>query len=146
MIVPLELLQHLGPTDFASQRDFVRWKRRQLALLEEGLIHCSGDPPPSDGVPSLLSRKSEGDMTTSRLRTLLSQMQRGEADSQDPQTKQALRMAVLSKAEKQVRHIRGFRVYVTGSFLIRLWYFLRMLCDHRENLAIFRVEYTEFRL
>lgn len=106
LIVPLELLQYLGPTDFASQRDFVRWKRRQLALLEEGLIHCSGDPPPSDGVPSLLSRKSEGDMMTSRLRTLLSQMQTGEVDSHETLTKQSLRSAVLAKAEKQVRMLR----------------------------------------
>eukprot|EP00271_Cylindrocystis_brebissonii_P005692 TRINITY_DN1789_c0_g1_i1.p1 TRINITY_DN1789_c0_g1~~TRINITY_DN1789_c0_g1_i1.p1 ORF type:complete len:1150 (+),score=247.56 TRINITY_DN1789_c0_g1_i1:187-3636(+) len=87
LIAPLELLQFLGPTDFPSQRDFVRWKKRQLAVLEEGLLNST-------------SVRSDGPDTPSvRLRQVLNDIRMGDLDLQEAQAKQTLRVAVMAKAE-----------------------------------------------
>ncbi|XP_015691225.2 protein unc-13 homolog [Oryza brachyantha] len=38
IILPLELLRQLKPTDFANNDDYHQWQRRQLKLLEAGLV------------------------------------------------------------------------------------------------------------
>ena len=38
MVLPLELLQQLKPADFPNQKEYEAWKRRNLKLLEAGLL------------------------------------------------------------------------------------------------------------
>ncbi|XP_024384353.1 protein unc-13 homolog [Physcomitrium patens] len=38
IIVPLELLQNIGPSAFADEKEYVSWLRRQLRVLEAGLL------------------------------------------------------------------------------------------------------------
>eukprot|EP00897_Mesotaenium_endlicherianum_P010589 jgi/Mesen1/9559/ME000640S08905 len=95
LVVPLELLYHLSPADFPSQHDFQHWKWRQLTLLEEGLIRLPGargggaDAPP--------------DASALPLKRILAQLQTGQVDLQDHDTKQSLRSAVIMKAERASR-------------------------------------------
>ncbi|RWW58622.1 hypothetical protein BHE74_00034490 [Ensete ventricosum] len=44
IILPLELLRHLRPPEFADSNEYHRWQRRQLKILEAGLVLHSWAP------------------------------------------------------------------------------------------------------
>ncbi|GAB4850858.1 hypothetical protein Ancab_030159 [Ancistrocladus abbreviatus] len=44
IILPLELLRHLKPSEFNNTQEYHFWQRRQLKILEAGLIHHSSIP------------------------------------------------------------------------------------------------------
>ncbi|XP_064947629.1 protein unc-13 homolog [Musa acuminata AAA Group] len=44
IILPLELLRHLRPPDFVDSNEYHRWQRRQLKILEAGLVLHSWAP------------------------------------------------------------------------------------------------------
>lgn len=87
MISPLELLYYLGPLDFPNHRDYLRWRRRQLSLIEQGLIY------------SPLSKSDGQDSATKSLKMVLEKVRSGQLDLADGQQKLSFRVAVLTKAE-----------------------------------------------
>ncbi|KAK9146193.1 hypothetical protein Sjap_006096 [Stephania japonica] len=40
VILPLELLRHLKPSEFNDTAEYHLWQKRQLKLLQVGLVHC----------------------------------------------------------------------------------------------------------
>eukprot|EP00850_Spirogloea_muscicola_P002022 SM000007S20982 [mRNA] locus=s7:1389264:1394487:+ [translate_table: standard] len=88
LLVPVELLQHVGAAEFPSQLEFLAWKRRQLRLLEEGLLRC----------PLLKGQGS--DPVVTRLKQLLNQLQHHDADLQNAELMQSLRAAAMTRAER----------------------------------------------
>uniref|UniRef100_A0A7N0TK50 Uncharacterized protein n=1 Tax=Kalanchoe fedtschenkoi TaxID=63787 RepID=A0A7N0TK50_KALFE len=55
IILPLELLRHLKPSEFNSQKEYHLWQKRQLAILENGLLlHPSTPLEPSNSSASML--------------------------------------------------------------------------------------------
>ncbi|KAK9082847.1 hypothetical protein Scep_029318 [Stephania cephalantha] len=40
VILPLELLRHLKPSEFNDAAEYHLWQKRQLKLLQVGLVHC----------------------------------------------------------------------------------------------------------
>ncbi|KAL9685522.1 hypothetical protein QQ045_022973 [Rhodiola kirilowii] len=55
IILPLELLRHIKPSEFNSQKEYHLWQKRQLAVLENGLLlHPSTPLDPSNSSASLL--------------------------------------------------------------------------------------------
>ncbi|GBG77203.1 hypothetical protein CBR_g23529 [Chara braunii] len=64
MVLPLELLQTLGVGDFSSKREYLHWERRQLAMLEEGLllhplVKVSGSDVQAAKLKTVVSRLEE---------------------------------------------------------------------------------------
>ncbi|XP_020688603.1 protein unc-13 homolog [Dendrobium catenatum] len=44
IILPLELLRHLKPSEFSDAQEYHQWQRRQLKILEAGLLHHPSIP------------------------------------------------------------------------------------------------------
>lgn len=44
IILPLELLRHLKPSEFTDANEYHQWQKRQLKLLEVGLLHLPSIP------------------------------------------------------------------------------------------------------
>ncbi|KAG6545371.1 hypothetical protein Mapa_013220 [Marchantia paleacea] len=92
MLVPLELLQNIGPSEFANPAHYSRWRQRQLRVLEGGLLIY----------PSI--RKEGGDKTLNqRLQKMLHDLQDSSVDTgKSSEEMSALRMAALAKAGRSV--------------------------------------------
>nr|XP_043625138.1 protein unc-13 homolog [Erigeron canadensis] len=48
IILPLELLRHLKPSEFNNSNEYHTWQRRQLRILEAGLLHYPSNPLDKD--------------------------------------------------------------------------------------------------
>ncbi|XP_038891921.1 protein unc-13 homolog isoform X2 [Benincasa hispida] len=97
LLVPLELLSCISKTEFSDRKAFLRWQRRQLNILEEGLIN---HPVVGFG---------ESGRKASELRILLSKIE--ESESLPPSTGElqrieclrSLREIAISLAERPAR-------------------------------------------
>lgn len=120
LIAPLELLQYLGPTDFASQRDYVRWKKRQLSLLEQGLLKSGNRGGGKAG-----GTDTGGD----KLLDILNKLKSGELDLQEAKAKQLLRVAVLNKAETAGKtfELRSSTIRWADGFYLNIHLYMAML-------------------
>lgn len=83
MVLPLELLQHFKPSDFANQREYDAWQKRNLKILEAGLLFH----------PNLPLEKSN--TASQQLRHILD---RPIDTGRHSESMQALRLAVTSLA------------------------------------------------
>ncbi|BBN09485.1 hypothetical protein MPTK1_4g20090 [Marchantia polymorpha subsp. ruderalis] len=92
LLVPLELLQIIGPSDFVNPAHYSRWRLRQLRVLEGGLLIY----------PSI--RKEGSDKTLDqRLQKMLHDLQHSSVDTgKSSEEMSALRMAALAKAGRSV--------------------------------------------
>lgn len=57
IILPLELLRHLKPSEFSSQKEYHLWQKRQLAVLENGLLLHPSVPLESSNSSAALLRQ-----------------------------------------------------------------------------------------
>lgn len=88
ILVPLELLQHIGPTVFKDQNEYLIWLRRQLKVLEAGLLAHPLVP-------------GDGGMDALRLKQTLYEMMDGTADTgKNSEVMQALRSAAMGRATR----------------------------------------------
>ncbi|KAL2631700.1 hypothetical protein R1flu_016386 [Riccia fluitans] len=92
MLVPLELLQCIGPRDFTNPAHYQRWRRRQLRILEAGLLVY----------PAI--RSEGGDTTLSqRLQKMLDDLQNSSTEvAKNTEGWNALKIAALAKAGRSV--------------------------------------------
>ncbi|KAL3689585.1 hypothetical protein R1sor_015894 [Riccia sorocarpa] len=87
MLVPLELLQFIGPKDFTNPAHYDRWKKRQLRVLESGLLVY----------PAI--RSEGGDETLSqRVQKMLDELQSNSEISKNSEEWNAFKIAAVAKA------------------------------------------------
>ncbi|GAB4832155.1 Protein unc-13 [Ancistrocladus abbreviatus] len=97
LLVPLELLCCISRTEFSDKKSYIRWQKRQLNMLEEGLINH-----PAVGF-------GESGRKSSELRNLLAKIEESEflaasaGELQRSECLRSLRDVVIPLAEKPVR-------------------------------------------
>lgn len=89
MLVPLELLQNIPASTFTDSAEHIRWLKRQLRVLEAGLLAHPLVRGDSNGVDAL------------RLRQCLKEMySRGSDTGKNTESIQALRAAAMTRATR----------------------------------------------
>ncbi|CAI5960848.1 unnamed protein product [Closterium sp. NIES-64] len=101
LVVPLELLCQLNFADFPSQRDYSRWKRRQLMLLDQATARHPGRAALSSSASSATPppkgyNRDKADSAMRQLKQLIAELTSGQRDMQETAARQALRNAVTT--------------------------------------------------
>ncbi|KAH7278739.1 hypothetical protein KP509_38G054500 [Ceratopteris richardii] len=97
LLIPLELLCTVSHVDFPDQKAYTRWKKRQVNVLEEGLLNHPSIP------------MEESDHRESELRTLFKELREAEGlpsalgSAQRSESLMAVRNIVLSLAKRVSR-------------------------------------------
>ncbi|GMI94838.1 hypothetical protein like AT2G20010 [Hibiscus trionum] len=86
MVLPLEMLQQLQPSDFPNQEEYEAWQRRNLKLLDAGLL-----------LHPLIPLNNE-DTAPQRLREVIDGASENPLDTAENESMQALRNIVTSLA------------------------------------------------
>ena len=107
-IAPLEMLLDAVPAEYPSMRDFQRSKRRQVLLLEQGLLNHPArvglQAAISGGARSAKANKGAGggggdDQKRTKLKKLLAELQTGQKDILEASVKAELKEAVNAVAD-----------------------------------------------
>ncbi|CAI5515264.1 unnamed protein product [Closterium sp. Naga37s-1] len=101
LVVPLELLCQLNIAEFPSQRDYSRWKRRQLMLLDQATARHPGRAAPSSSAssgtpPPKGYNRDKADSAMRQVKQLIAELTTGQRDMQETAARQALRNAVTT--------------------------------------------------
>ncbi|BBN15694.1 hypothetical protein MPTK1_7g00040 [Marchantia polymorpha subsp. ruderalis] len=92
LIVPLELLQIIGPSDFVNTAHYSRWRLMQLRVLEGGLL-----------IYPSIRKESSDKIVDQRLQKMLHDPKHSSVDtSKSSEEMSPLRMAALAKAGRSV--------------------------------------------
>ncbi|GBG70083.1 hypothetical protein CBR_g5715 [Chara braunii] len=91
VIIPLELVLSVSPSDFSSGREYVRFMRRQLLLLQEGMLNSPAVPGSEDAL-SLGLRKS--------LAEISEELDEHGVVERESESMENLRSTVLAKSQR----------------------------------------------
>ncbi|KAH7421986.1 hypothetical protein KP509_13G084700 [Ceratopteris richardii] len=124
LLVPLELLCAVSRTDFPDRKAYVRWEKRQVNVLEEGLLNY----------PSI--RLEATDYRVAELRTLFAKLEEAEGlpspagPAQHAESLRAIRNVALALAERASRGDQTGEVcHWADGYHLNVRLYERLLCS-----------------
>lgn len=115
MIVPLELLQNIGPAAFTDEREYKIWLARQLKVLEAGLL--AHPLVPGDGGMDALRLKQ----------TLRDMIDRPTDTGKNSEAMQVLRSAAMSRATRALNGEYGEFLHWADGFPLNVHIYQALL-------------------
>eukprot|EP00249_Psilotum_nudum_P007988 c20960_g1_i1 orf=699-4043(-) len=124
LLIPLELLCSISSADFSDRKAFLRWEKRQLNVLEEGLLNH----------PSISLEST--DRTAAELRTFITKIEEAEmlpspaGPAQHAEALKAMRGAALALAERAARGDQTGEVcHWADGYHLNVRLYERLLCS-----------------
>ncbi|KAK7245439.1 hypothetical protein RIF29_40285 [Crotalaria pallida] len=128
VVLPLELIQQFKPSDFPSQQEYEAWLRRNLKVLEAGLLLYPHLP------------LDKADTSAQRLRRIIRGALENPIDiGKSSESMQTLRSVVLSLAFRSSHGSVSETCHWADGFPLNLWIYqslLQVCFDIHENTAV----------